>query len=198
MQPTTVNYTPVITREAFMQLDVYARRVLICKDVIARINAKLIEPIHNIFAHKKYVTQDIVNTQLCEVCAKGAIACSWLGNLNKYNSLSAFDDQWMSWRSDRHNKDINGILDIAETFSLDLWHAIECAYEGRRYDWQDSELLLLNAGKITMAFQSIQDEGRISLDWGGSAASGTNRLIAIMQNIIDNNGYLVIGDLKIG
>ena len=82
----------LIKPSAFKRLKVMGKRMAIARDVLYRIKLGLLEPTkeqsffesYNIDYTKK-VGKKVVNENSCEVCAKGAVLCSFIGNFNKYD-----------------------------------------------------------------------------------------------------------------
>jgi hypothetical protein len=168
-----IQYTPTISRRDFKRLGKKRQRVLIAQDVLARIKAKLIVAESGVMfgGNDTEATQEHVNTTQCSVCAKGAIACAWLGNLNHYKSLASFDIDG--------NQAKAGTKEVVESFGRHLWDAIQCAFEGAAFSWHSLQVRD-NESDIVASFSRFTNE--------------TNRIAAIMQNIVDNDGRLMLKD----
>lgn len=152
----------------FNKLTNAQKRVAIARDVLARINAKLIKPKDGIFFSNKYDIEDgkttvktFVNKTQCSVCAKGALFCSWVGNFNNFDK----EDLWHV-NEELGEKFPEELLNIFGRVMLD---SIEYNFEGCHYDWICKEAVAL-----------------------GSKYGYCHNLEAIMENIIDNNGEFVI------
>lgn len=159
----------LIDQKAFNALSTYQKRVAICKDVIERMENKLLSPKTQIFFTDKFypaweaavTPQEYINTHACNVCAKGAIMCSWVGNFNKYNKAEVYRFSELV-----HIADASYPVELIEIFGKNLLDTIESAFEGygtsilRTFPRRDSKEMLHD----------------------------------IMTNIIKNNGKMILND----
>ncbi len=183
----------LLKKEDFEKLGQMEKRVAIARDVIARISAGKIKAEQGYLFNNKSVLereegqkslQTIFNENTCEVCAKGGLICSWVGNFNKYNNLDMFDQNILS----NHYP-----VELIEIFGRKLLDAIEACFEGQTYSWHD--------GEFNEFICKFVDENcdKIIKTLYNKYKSNSNRLKAIMKNIIDNGGSLqVTKELTIG
>lgn len=162
----------LINKEEFDALPKNKKIVAICRDVLARLDAELISPHTGVFwgDNKLFVIdnyespKECFNQKSCEVCAKGAIFSSWVGNFNNLN--------WdQTWGIDEDTSSMP--KDLVKIFGKTLLDKIETAFEGQRFSWTSSLVSLKYAYLYT-----------------GKSYKG--RLRAIMENIIENDGDFVI------
>jgi hypothetical protein len=180
-------------------------RVAIAKDVLASLEDKsmvartgtyvLIKPIRR---GKQIITmrdhakdlRDVLKTKVahCEVCAKGAI---FISAVNKYdncpitseyieNSKSAFQYPFMNDGGDILSRDLNGISQqspvLLRYFSQRQLDVIEYAFEQGRAGFLES----YTDKEIKEKYQAVE--------FGQKYWNTTERMRAIMQNIIENKG----------
>lgn len=166
--------------EQFSTLSQMEKRVAIAQDVIARISAGKIQAIQgSLFQSKsglnndKTSLQQSFNQNLCEVCAKGGLICSWVGNFNKYNDIYDFSE----------DVEQGYPAELIEIFGKKLLDAIEVCFEGKTYPWHNEEFD--EYIKDNIDFRNIPT-------LFNKYKNNSNRLKAIMQNIIDNQGILEV------
>ena len=172
--------TLLINEKQFKLLSLAEKRIAICKDVIARIESQKIIPYSGQFwrgrdsildsMKEKLSPQEYFNKNSCQVCAKGAIFCSWIGNFNKLGwgqadcvseCIEVLDEK----KEPRYPKE------ILKVFGREFLDNLEAAFEGDAYDWHyDREETL----RYAVGFEGI------------------NKLGELMHNIIMNNGKLII------
>lgn len=199
----------------FYELSREQRAVLVAKDVIAQINAKKYIPINGTYVeltgNKKLSGQikDKFKEVECKVCALGAtiMSCTHLGNKLTFEELIN-DSHGQSMKSDKEIPSVSELLsNVFDPHNLLL---IEMAFEG--YHSSLSEKDFKYNGLIRYAhhfgqslsreecmkceefhdvYTNVGDEDECFDDDEGSADS-ENRLIAIMENIIKNNGNFII------
>ncbi len=192
-------YTPLVTRDKFFKLSKRKQRVLIAQDVVMRLKLNMLSPITGSFIHikegigryidKSLATQATVNTHQCEVCAKGALACAWLGNLNLLNA----DDFNLDTTAQS-----KGTQEMVGTFGHKLLNRIEGLYEcwtahtcrGQHSSWggdapdrnyDDNSFQLESYNKYMQRLCKLGDG---------------ERLTTIMNNIVKNKGRLLIPGLN--
>lgn len=128
----------ILNKESFDCLSKAKKRVAIAQDVIQRIDANKILPNNGNFFnnrcdldHKKDPKESF-NTQTCEVCAKGALMVSWVGN---------FDNA--SWRDiEEFGEEIGDMsypLELLDIFGRKMLDNIEAAFESKTYIWHYDE-----------------------------------------------------------
>ena len=106
----------------------------------------------------------------CEVCAKGALTVAWIlkNNNCKMQSFQRQSEACSEMQPD-----------LVETFGEKLLDCLETAFEGNRYEsWNKSPI----------EFAGMLDR----------KADENDKIKDLMQNIIDNEGYLVFGKHRIG
>lgn len=134
----------LIDQATFEQLSPAEKRIAICRDVIARIDGGLICPQNGSFfanfeliRNEEQSPQETLNTRECQVCAKGALMCSWVGNFNKadWHTLEGFDESlnYINYPSYPEQ--------LLEIFGREMLDNIEAAFEGAEYCWHYDELL---------------------------------------------------------
>ena len=131
--------TNLIRRPRFDKLTNAQKRVAICKDVIARMDLNLLTEVHGLviknrhqFAQIAKSPREAINKKECEVCAKGALICSWIGNFNQF-SFSEFIGI-------PHGDSMLGAPpELTEIFGYEMLDNIEAAYEGRTYSFHRSQ-----------------------------------------------------------
>lgn len=171
-------FLPTITAAQFKRMGKRAKIVAIAKDVIARIDAEFIEAIQgNMFWRAPYADtakklKTEINRQVCEVCAKGALACAFVGSLNRYESLEGEFDL----EGDSNSK---GTQELVSIFGRELWDAIEVAFEEHSFSWNIQHGTSL-ADSIIASFEGIEDS--------------QTRLRAIYANIVKNRGRMKLKD----
>jgi hypothetical protein len=158
------------TNELFNSSTPEEKRVMIAQDCIDRIKAKLLEPQRaRIIRLPNWanVNKENVNSITCEVCAKGGLLASYVGRVNNFDESS-----YISNNDDNiaHNK-------LLEIFTLEQLAIIEYAFEGVKY--------------IHSINVSLNLEGALR-DFYRSYETDEERLIAICENIIKNNGDFVL------
>ena len=179
----------LLNKEKFDTLSINEKRVAICKDVLERIELKLIKPHQGEFIINRYDLEDIdhtpqqaFNTKTCEPCAKGALFCSWVGNFNKVGwdwdefYTSTYDLRESYYGYPQELKDIFGrmMLDNIEAAfeqALFCWH----------YDHRHDESTVHEGEKYALWFQDEEEE-----------TTPEYRLTKIMENIISNNGEFIV------
>ncbi len=168
-----MKYKPTLTRKDFFDLDIYEQRVAIAKDVLLRLDCNLILPRKGLFVHSKSfvngrhgVSQTTVNTNVCSVCAKGAIVCSWFGNLNKHGlDTFSLDDN-----ADFDDKN-SGHWEVVRTFG-DTWKFLERLFEGWNYSSDDI--------RVRNYIKSLID------------IPTETRLRVIFKNLVKNKGKILV------
>ncbi len=189
-------YTPIITREKFFKLSKRKQIVTIAEDVIARIKLGLVKPAEGTFLRvvdlsSNEVDQAVVNQEPCVACAKGALVCAWLGNLNKFNA-----DQFCLG-SDAYG---NGSEELLATFGGSLWNALEALFEG----W-DAREAAANQDHRIFDFEYTQwdvdddlsvDDKRTLLSFDTyveklSHMTAKPKILLLMRNLIKNKGFLI-------
>jgi hypothetical protein len=109
------------------------------------------------------VTQTIVNTKTCEVCAKGGLFASYIGRVNNFSNECLGNEE----DNEAHKK-------LLEVFTLRQLAIIEYAFEGSQY---------INSVSIPNDMQK-KLEGFYDENFGDD----DQRLIKICENIIKNKG----------
>lgn len=175
----------LIDKEAFDKLSLNEKRVALAKDVIARINTEnFVEYSGQLFRGPASLKTDMnpktaINNHTCEVCARGAILCSWIGNFNKvgWDALIKFTPA--APRRTEYDSMFfpNQLLEVFDKEMLDNMEAVfEASTYGWHYDQHETQ-------KYVDAF-SREVEGE---DGGDTVTVGAS-IIEIMEHIINNNG----------
>ena len=158
------------TNELFNNSTPEQKRVMIAQDVIDRINAQLLVPkVQRLIRLPEYakVNQENVNTLTCEVCAKGGLLASYVGRVNNFD-----EDSYIS------NTENNvAHVKLLELFTLEQLAIIEYAFEGGQY---------IHSVNIPSSF------GTALRMFYENYETAEERLIAICENIIKNNGDFVL------
>jgi hypothetical protein len=158
----------LLNKSYFNALTRNYQRVAICMDVIARLNAEKILPHsgnffnnRNIIAgYTRLTVQESINTNTCEVCAKGALFCSWVGN---FNNVEREGLERVSEVAD----DLTRVVpELVAIFGQEMLDQIEAAFEGETYCWHYDQYATRQYAKAFDGFD----------------------LKHIMQYIIDNRG----------
>lgn len=162
----------VIEKDVFNKMSRNEKRVHLAKDVLLRIKSEHLYLSKGEFFSNKYEMthsklKSFINTQQCIVCAKGAIFCSYVGIVNEIEYVP-------NQRVDNWKKDLDPLLKIFTRFELDLF---ETLYENIMYSWCKSRRTIFN---ILEYYQE------------NTALSNLERIIDLMENIIENEGELII------
>jgi len=169
--------------------DKYQTRVEIAKDVLKHLKrrkftaslGKYTEIDGEIKFDKSLSAQKIVkNAKVCNVCAKGAITLAWVEKFNNANAsiFSASDTEISSMPKD-----------MVEIFGQPLLDALETAYEGKAYS--------TTAHSIPLAFENyFPNCSRFNKDT--DEITRTEKIEALMNNIIRNKGFLKLHGYVIG
>ena len=169
----------LINKEDFDKLSINEKRVALAKDVISRINAEnFIENNGQILMgdviHKRTTSpKEDINNNKCEVCARGAVLCSWIGNFNEvtWDTLDNFTPGYIDdFNSDRFPSQL---LEVFDPIMLDN---MEAAFENESFPWHYDKV---ETQKYADAFSTYDDEEDMNV--GAS-------IITIMEHIIENNG----------
>lgn len=162
----------LIDKKKFVKMNKMRRRVAIAKDVIARVDARLIIPHRgamftddtkwNMRASK--TAQEFLNSKPCHVCAKGAFVCSWVGNFNHYD---ANDIRMFKFDMKGEKPYPKELLDI---FGLDQLSIIEREFEQCQYSWSTVKYPSFSPNADSPYYKNIK---------------------AIMENIVKNKGTFI-------
>ena len=163
----------------FDRLSLNEKRVAIAKDVITRINnSNLIEirgQIINNYIELPMIDnpQDEINKETCQVCARGAILCSWIGNFNNVGWKELNKIGGVSCGNNYSSTAFpTALLDVFDRVMLDN---IEAAFEASVYDWHYD---MVETHKYVDAFGGLDEDGDII----GAP------IIELMEWIIKNEG----------
>lgn len=165
--------------------NILEQRVEICKDVLKHLESGKIESVRNsFFDNRNDVIYPLIGSvdaprsaqtalekaKVCEVCAKGAIAVSWI---LRHNAVTLRELESM-------REDVGSMPPLlVEVFGKPLLDALETAYEGHKYStWNDSPAI----------FESFFEENE----------EPEERLKILMEHVIEHNGYLEFWEHKIG
>ena len=158
------------TNEVFNNSAPEQKRVMIAQDVIDRIKAQLLQPkVQRLIRMPECarVNQENVNTLTCEVCAKGGLLASYVGRVNN------FDVDCLISNTENNEAHVK----LLELFTLEQLAIIEYAFEGGQY------IHSVNiSGNLRTALRMFYE----------NYETAEERLIAICENIIKNNGDFVL------
>ncbi len=179
----------LISKKKFDELSIRQKRVAIAKDVLARIKNKLINAQTGYFMQSTtfaYFThqmdskgaQKVFNTKKCEVCAKGALVCAWVGNFNHYSGRDIVN-------FDEYVRPFKYPDELVKIFGHKMLAAIETAFENRELSWNKKE---------EMGDNRLSEKEMSDLLYK-SAGKYEGRLDEIMNNIIENKGKFVVGNM---
>ena len=158
------------TNEVFNNSTPEQKRVMIAQDVIDRINVKLLTANQGrIIYLPEYgnVNKENVNSINCEVCAKGGLFAAYVGRVNNFDETCYISNSLVN---PAHEK-------LLEIFTIEQLAIIEFAFEG----------------SLHIHSVDVDDHLYISLkDFYYQYENDDERLIAICENIIKNNGDFVL------
>ena len=169
----------LLNEKEFNNLTLNEKRVMIAKDVIARIYVdNLIEERGQIINgevnnDKNINPKEAINTKTCEVCARGALLCSWIGNFNNVSWSELREIGGYPFAS-YSSKDFPAPL--LEVFDRVMLDNIEAAFEANTFDWHyDDE----ETQKYVESFCHYDEE-----EQGYKGVS----IVELMEWIIENKG----------
>jgi hypothetical protein len=162
-----------ITKAKFERLSPKKQRVLLAKDVLAQlasekyiqsrgnyVNFPGVYGLQNTDSGQKVLER----TQQCEVCAKGALICSYVKNFNTMQL------------NDMINGNRNPVLQ--KIFGIRLWHSIEALFEGWCFDKVHGT-----------RYDSVEDAEEEGVEVY-NASKTRYSIESLMKNIIRNDGAL--------
>ena len=158
------------TNEIFNNSTPEQKRVMIAQDCIRRIELGLLLPKKSriiTVPNWQNVNQENVNNLECEVCAKGGLLASYIGRVNNFD-VNTFITNGES--NVAHKK-------LFEIFTLEQLAIIEFAFEGEKFIDSVNISGKLSA-KLIMFYKNYETDEK--------------RLIAIYENIIENNGDFIL------
>lgn len=166
------------SNEIFNKLSKAEKRVEIAKDVIARIKLKMIDAENGItveienFEDNNLINKEIINSNTCQVCAKGALFTAFVGRVNNFNKF--FHELTDNRAKDSLHKKLNKL------FSWKQLALIEVAFEGHQLlNYDDKGSLIILSEKV---------EDRATANYAYEFDNNDELLIKICENIIENNG----------
>jgi len=170
------------TNATFKKSTKAEKRVMIVEDCLKRIQLQMIIPLRQRFLSLDFlkdsedveVNKEFLNSNRCQVCAKGALFASYVGRTN--NFLSGKKD----FQNDSNDKPH---IKLSEIFSHKQLSLIEFAFEGEKYLHQN-----LKGANISFP-PSIRTKAR---DFYIKNGVSEERLIAICENIIRNKGTFIL------
>jgi hypothetical protein len=160
------------SNKAFLEATPEQKRVMIAKDVLARMEADNLKAstgkvvaIKNIGSSAPL--KEIVNSGIeCEVCGKGALLCAIVGRVNEFSYGDIRNEENIHRPTAKYHQK------LSEFFPLEQIDLIETAFEGTSYIQ-----VLDNPELIEKA-----------IVFGEKYDYAQGRLKAIMNNIIENKG----------
>ena len=175
----------IAKNKAFNKLSKPQKRVEIAKDVIAQIKAEKFKPKNGVYYKgenfKKFKKIDSVQKILllpeapkCSVCGIGAVM---LSTVKKCNDLSTTKllGYWDNFQADALSKTV-----ASKFFSEKQLDLIEACFERTTEYGKEGNLLDWFGNRTPATVNAI--------DFGNKYRYPTQRLLAIMENIIANNG----------
>lgn len=174
-----------ISNEEFAKMPANEQRVAIAKDAIMLLNNRHANATPLTYFEIKYDGDGEVfmdkqlNEHLgdvtCDVCAKGVLLLSHIARFDNFSigycGRSSVGNGFIFSR-------------IGSIFKTDQLDMIESAFEGSVIE-DSSGSLLSEMGHIA------NEKGRLCIAFGEQYDDNTERLLAILQNIIDNDGEFV-------
>jgi hypothetical protein len=172
-----------MNKETFDKLDTIDQRKFIARDVLIRLENGSLQPSDFFLAifddeegewvNPKGETpaKDRVNDDNCQVCAKGALVVSYVGNFN--NALLSDLGCVYYLHEQPSGNDLRRSL--YEIFGTTLWESIESAYEGwavRKFHGAE-----IHAGKKFRNFATRQ--------WKEGYTDRKSRLVALMKELAE-------------
>lgn len=190
-----------MTTEEFYALPRNERAVLVAKDIIAQVNNGKYYPKQGAYLNFTYITdwmgikalKEAVDEGLdikenfhlipngCAACAIGAtiLSCTHLGNKLKFSDIRAS-------RLGIYDLDKASIKELLDSvFNPEQLLMIETAFEGWSYSADRYARTVLDVDLETSVYRACD------LFYGKYCNDPEERMIAIYQNIIDNNGVFV-------
>lgn len=158
------------------------RRVALAKDVIAQIEAKKFLAKSNIFVRitKELPSFSELREQLpkvkCQVCAKGAL---FLAHVKLFNKCKVGSSGRL------HIQDSEVKSRLGKIFSKLQMDMIEVAFEKRGFS-HTSESLIKERRYAQRPL--LTEKGTVCVEFGKKFRSVETRLVAIMENVIENKG----------
>ena len=119
----------------------------------------------------------------CSVCAKGALMISAIDKFNTCSTADFLDSNQM----------IGTTHHLLNYFPKDMLDAIEAVFERCCYNWHGVEFFDSADHSPTEKGKELIDQSIMTL-----SRSATERLIEIMENIIENNGEFHFADQIFG
>lgn len=173
--------TDLLNEVEFNKLSLNEKRIAIAKDVIIRINNS------NFFEERGQILKgevirfcdidpkDAINTKECNVCARGALLCSWIGNFNnmKWNDLMNFNSSTSTDTTYSSTAFPSQLLEVFDQVMLDN---IEAAFENCTFDWHYDKI---ETQKYADAFERENEDEDCTV--------GTP-IIELMEWIIEHKG----------
>lgn len=183
-----------LSNEAFALMTKNEKKVQIAKDCLSRIELGQLEPYKGAIVSYSSIQKlgktnnnltslkDILNNDIrpCEVCAKGGLFMSYVGRTNDFrlcDFTSSDLEKYNSFSDSEHKK-------LLEIFTAKELAYIEFAFEG-------NQLLdkFKNGKPLYFSYLEHQRVKNFFETFGYPEA----RLVAICNNIIDNNGKFKLG-----
>jgi hypothetical protein len=166
------------SNEVFNKATKAQKRVMIAKDCIARIEAKLFFPNRGslIKSEAMNINKETLNSIECQICAKGGLFASYVGRVNNFDCRTSSVGNWNSPDDKLHTK-------LSEIFTYKQLSLIECAFEGRKYLMRD------NKGNNIIFGDKTYDKAE---NYRDSFETSNECLIEICENIIRNKGTFKI------
>jgi hypothetical protein len=157
-----------MTKSKFNRLSARNKRVSVAQDVLLQLKAKKFLPKQGFYlelpSEVEYEEEDSAQNVLkeapyCEVCAKGAMVCSYILN---YNSATMEDTE-----------EIDEYPEMIEIFGFELWNILEALFEGWAFE-PNGETVPSNSWNVD-EYRYNQNGQEYSLE-------------SLMENIVRNGG----------
>lgn len=183
----------------FKELTLKGQKMRIVRDAIAQINTKLFKPkngvyldFDNSYGYKDSLKTLFLNRQECTCCAKGAIFSACVLNVNKVYGKDDFSDNEF-----QKNK-------LKKWFEEKELNLIECAFELCVVGLENTSATLVktrvtesrNLGNMEYCKTWLEDNKEYllpetikAIKFGRKYKNSTNRLLAILNNILKNGEF---------
>lgn len=164
--------------EIFAALSDSGKRIAIAQDVKEQLRLKKLVAstgtyfrLRNYYGGEEVQLQDVIAKKqvVCEACIRGALFLSDVMKLNDYTVENTYEEGWGTW-PERINAKVS-------YFSQSQQELMEVAFEGSA-NFADRDVY---TGQLT-------EEGRRAMDFHSDYGDDEDRMIAIVDNVIENNG----------
>ncbi len=180
-----------LSKEEFDALPLNEKQIAVAKDVIARIYIKQIIPLTGNFCeifnnygstYSTQLSEELKKPKLqCHTCAKGGLFLAYIGIVNSYEIKG-------NVINNGENIDSNEMNLLSDVFSKEQLSLIETAFEGIYYPWNKEITKEEKENCFLFRDNFLKSEYKTPIDVEDKRERDFNVLIAICENIIENNG----------